>query len=107
MRARWWERRLCSQPIRSARLASRFDHLIRDYDATTYLNGQSAIAVDGDAASAESYCLAHHLTQEEGERVLIVLAIRYLDTFRRTGGGWRIARRDLVFDWTDRRLSRP
>jgi len=88
-------------------LASTFDHLIRDYDATTYLNGQSAIAVDGDAASAEAYCLAHHLTQEDGERVLTVMAIRYLDTFVRTDEGWRIARRDLVFDWTDRRPSRP
>ncbi|GAA3563195.1 nuclear transport factor 2 family protein [Microlunatus spumicola] len=90
-----------------ADLASTFDHLISQYDATTYLNGQSTITVDGDAASAESYCLAHHLTQEDGERVLIVMAIRYLDTFRRTDEGWRIARRDLVFDWTDRRPSRP
>lgn len=90
-----------------ANLAETFDHLIRQYDATTYLNGQSTVSVDGDTASAESYCLAHHLTQEQGERVLIVMAIRYLDVFRRTGEGWRIARRDLVFDWTDRRPSRP
>ena len=90
-----------------ANLAETFAHLVQQYDATTYLNGQSTIAVDGDAATGESYCLAHHLTQEQGERVLIVMAIRYLDTFRRTGEGWRIARRDLVFDWTDRRPSRP
>ena len=77
-------------------LAATFDGLIRQYDATTYLNGQSTVSLDGDTASGESYCLAHHLTQEQGERVLIVMAIRYLDEFRRTDEGWRIARRDLV-----------
>ena len=90
-----------------ADLAATFDHLVQEYDATTYLNGQSTVSVDGDTASGESYCLAHHLTSEQGERVLIVMAIRYLDQFRRTGEGWRIARRDLVFDWTDQRTSRP
>lgn len=88
-------------------LTKTFDHLIRQYDATTYLKGQSNVHVDGGTATAESYCLAHHLTREEGERVLIVMAIRYLDTFARTDEGWRITRRDLVFDWTDRRPSRP
>ena len=90
-----------------ADLAATFDHLVQEYDATTYLNGQSTVSVDGDTASGESYCLAHHLTSEQGERVLIVTAIRYLDQFRRTGEGWRITRRDLVFDWTDQRTSRP
>ncbi len=90
-----------------ADLAATFDHLIQQYDATTYLNGQSNVVLDGDTASGESYCLAHHLTRQDGERVLIVMAIRYVDQFRRTGTGWRIARRDLVFDWTDRRPSQP
>ncbi|GAB2585358.1 nuclear transport factor 2 family protein [Microlunatus antarcticus] len=90
-----------------ADLAATFDHLIRQYDATTYPNAQSTVSLDGDTASGDSYCLAHHLTREQGERVLIVMAIRYLDEFRRTDEGWRIARRDLVFDWTDRRTSRP
>ena len=90
-----------------AALAATFHGLIRQYDVTTYLNGQSTISLHGDSATGESYCLAHHLTTEQGERMLIVMAIRYLDQFRRTPEGWRIARRDLVFDWTERRPSRP
>jgi hypothetical protein len=35
------------------------------------------------------------------------MGIRYLDTFERTTAGWLISRRDLVFDWTDQRPSRP
>ncbi|GAA4490920.1 hypothetical protein GCM10023094_54920 [Rhodococcus olei] len=37
-----------------------FDDL-NSYTATTHLNGQSRIAVDGDHATGESYRLAHHL----------------------------------------------
>ena len=90
-----------------AALAATFADLIARYEATTYLNGQSTITVTGDAATAESYCMAHHLLREDGERVLLTMAIRYLDGFERTAEGWRIARRDLVFDWTDRRPSQP
>lgn len=90
-----------------AALAATFAELVRSYDATTYLNGQSRIDLAGDAATGESYCLAHHLLHEDGGRVVLVMAIRYLDRFERTADGWRIARRDLVFDWTERRPSRP
>jgi ketosteroid isomerase-like protein len=37
-----------------------FDDLNR-YEATTHFNGQSTIDLDGDRATGESYCLAHHL----------------------------------------------
>lgn len=90
-----------------AALAATFAELIARYDATTYLNGQSTVTLDGDAAVGETYCVAHHLAREDGVRVLITMAIRYLDRFVRTPQGWRIAERDLVFDWTDRRPSSP
>src|SRR6201996_8796904 len=31
------------------------------YEATTHFNGQSTIALAGERATGESYCLAHHL----------------------------------------------
>ena len=40
------------------------------YEATTHFNGQSTIALDGDRATGESYCLAHHLFTEGDERRL-------------------------------------
>ena len=62
-----------------------FDDLNR-YEATTHFNGQSTVALDGDRATGESYCLAHHLYTEDGERKLMVASLRYLDTFVKTDG---------------------
>jgi hypothetical protein len=100
-----------SEPIDSItgreNLAATFADLIGRYDVTTYLNGQSLITVDGDTASGETYCLAMHILREGDLRVLLTMSIRYLDSFTRTGDGWLIADRQLVFDWIDRRPSQP
>jgi hypothetical protein len=81
-----------------------FDDLNR-YDATTHFNGQSTVALDGERASGESYCLAHHLYTEGGERKLMVASLRYLDTFVKTDGTWLFAERKLYVDWTETRSS--
>ena len=77
------------------------------YQATTHFNGQSTIALDGDVATGESYCLAHHLFTDAGERKLMVASLRYHDTFVKLDGAWRFAERKLYVDWTDTRTSRP
>src|SRR6476660_7300649 len=33
---------------------------LNQYQATTHFNGQSTIDLDGDKATGESYCIAHH-----------------------------------------------
>src|ERR1700744_3743775 len=48
-----------------------FDDLNR-YQATMHFNGQSTVALDGNRASGESYCIAHHLFIEDGERKLMI-----------------------------------
>jgi ketosteroid isomerase-like protein len=83
-----------------------FDDLNR-YDATTHFNGQSTVTLDGDRATGESYCLAHHRYAEDGERKVMVASLRYLDTFVKTGGTWLFAERKLYVDWTETRSSRP
>ena len=75
------------------------------YQATMHFNGQSTIELDGDRATGESYCIAHHLFTEEGERKLMVAWLRYGDTFARVEGGWRFAERNLYVDWTETRPS--
>ena len=42
------------------------------YQATQHFNGQSTIELDGDRATGESYCIAHHLFTENGERKLML-----------------------------------
>jgi ketosteroid isomerase-like protein len=83
-----------------------FDDLNR-YEATTHFNGQSTVALNGDRATGESYCLAHHLYTEDGERKLMVASLRYLDTFAKTDGAWLFAERKLCVDWTETRSSHP
>ena len=83
-----------------------FEDLNR-YDTTAHFNGQSTVTLNGDRASGESYCLAHHLYTEDGERKLMVASLRYLDTFVKTDGTWLFAERKLYVDWTETRSSHP
>jgi hypothetical protein len=77
------------------------------YQATMHFNGQSTIELDGDRATGESYCIAHHLFTEDGERRLMVAFLRYDDTFVRRDRGWRFGERLLYVDWTETRPSHP
>jgi ketosteroid isomerase-like protein len=77
------------------------------YQATMHFNGQSTLELDGDRATGESYCVAHHLFTEDGERRLMVAFLRYHDTFVKRDGVWRFAERLLYVDWTETRASRP
>jgi hypothetical protein len=54
-----------------------------------------------------TYCLAHHLLDTEEGRTLLVLFIRYEDSFAKRDGIWRFAGRKLMIDWSDRRPSQP
>ena len=78
---------------------------VRCMTASPTRHGQSTVTVDGDRATGETYCLAHHLWTEEGRRTLMVMSIRYHDTFVRQGGRWFFAERRLITDWVDRRPS--
>ena len=80
---------------------------LAQYAHTTHFIGQSAISVSGDEAFGETYCLAHHIYDEDGQRMLKVLSIRYYDSFRRTDGVWLFAERQLIIDWSDTRPSQP
>ena len=81
-----------------------FDGLNR-YEATMHFNGQSTIAIDGDRTTGESYCIAHHVFTEDGERKLMVAWIRYGDVFVKVDGAWLFAERHLYVDWTETRPS--
>ena len=78
---------------------------LNQYQATTHFNGQSTVRLNGDTATGESYCIAHHLTVSGDERTLMLASIRYLDDFAKVDGKWRFARRKLMVDWTETRAS--
>jgi len=92
-----------SQTItRRADLRQVFEDL-RQYEATTHFNGQSTLALNGAAATGESYCLAHHVQVQDGRRGLMVASIRYLDTFAKQAGRWLFSERRLMVDWIETR----
>ena len=78
---------------------------LNQYEATTHLNGQSTVALNGDTATGESYTLAHHLSTVDGERRIMVASLRYHDTFTKIDGEWYFAERKLIVDWTETRPS--
>ena len=85
-------------------LAPIFEDL-NQYQATTHFNGQSTIRLEGDRATGESYCIAHHLKLDGDNRTLMLASIRYLDQFVKQDGTWLFAERKLMVDWTDTRIS--
>jgi ketosteroid isomerase-like protein len=86
-------------------LAPVFDNL-NTYVATMHFNGQSTVSLDGDRATGESYCLAHHLSvADDGGRTMMIASIRYLDEFVKQDGQWLFAERRLMVNWTETRPS--
>jgi hypothetical protein len=80
---------------------------LNQYRATTHFNGQSTIHLEGESASGETYCIAHHLTVDGDKRGLMIASIRYLDRFVKRDGAWLFAERRLMVDWTETRASAP
>jgi SnoaL-like domain len=76
---------------------------LNTYEVTMHFNGQSTVALDGDRATGETYCLAHHVYSADGERKLMIAALRYRDNFVKADGTWRFAKRRLYVRWTETR----
>jgi hypothetical protein len=79
--------------------------LIARYDKTFHFIGNSRYEVDGDRATGEVYCVAHHLDTARHGGTDYVMMIRYLDTYTRRDGRWGIDERRLVTDWTELRTA--
>jgi hypothetical protein len=73
------------------------------YEATMHFNGQSTVILDGDRATGESYTIAHHVFTEDGNRMMMVAWLRYLDVFSKIDGGWYFAERTLILEWSETR----
>src|SRR5215469_12869551 len=88
-----------------AALVPVFD-VLNAYAATMHFNDQSTVELDGDRATGESYCLAHHLSVgQDGQRTMMIASIRYLDEFVKQNGEWLFAERRLMVNCTETRPS--
>jgi hypothetical protein len=75
------------------------------YLGTTHVVGGQVVELDPDGSRAlgETVCLAHHVYERDGERRLLVMAVRYEDDYVFESGAWRFASRQLRLDWRDDR----
>jgi SnoaL-like protein len=79
-----------------------FDDL-NQYQSTMHLNAQSTIRIDGDQASAKTYCRAYHLKVQDGIQKMMIAGIRYYDKMVRQGGVWLFSERKLKVCWIETR----
>ena len=77
---------------------------LNKYEVTTHFLGQGTIfTLTPNTGSGETYCLAHHVTLQEGKRRLMVASLRYQDTFVKLDDTWLFSERLLFVDWIEER----
>ncbi|HLS82209.1 MAG TPA: nuclear transport factor 2 family protein [Steroidobacter sp.] len=75
--------------------------LAQQFRGTMHCVFNQTVAIEGDGARGETYCIAYHrIDGQDGRPMTLDWAIRYQDRFARRGQEWRIAHRRLVLEWT-------
>ena len=77
------------------------------FTVTLHMNGQSEVALHGERAGGETYCIVHQFKMMNGQRSCQTLCIRYYDQFLRQESRWYFAERKVIIDWSDTRVSVP
>jgi hypothetical protein len=67
---------------------------------TQHVLGQSVIRLQGTEALVETHSVAYHRIDFGAEEHDVVLGGRYLDRFDKRGDDWRIAKRTMLYDWS-------
>lgn len=73
------------------------------YDRTLHLVHNHEVAIDGDDASGEVYCTAHHVSGAGPDASDRVLTILYVDRYGREAGRWRFQSREVRVQWSEER----
>lgn len=96
---------LCGRELVARSVVESVSHLV----ATRHVVEQQVIeAATARDAHGETYCTAHHIYPRGDGHRDHRLALRYQDTFIRTGDTWLFSRRDLVVDFAeDVPVTRP
>jgi ketosteroid isomerase-like protein len=64
-----------------------------------HLTTNVIIELDGDVAKVESYILAFSRMKKDGEKFDTLTLARALDRFERRAGEWKIAKRQIIWEW--------
>lgn len=69
------------------------------YESTMHLLGNQFIEIDGDRARSETYAIAHHRINNDGDRRSLAVGVRYEDDLIRRDGRWLICARVVHMEW--------
>jgi hypothetical protein len=71
------------------------------YEGTFHGLLSQVAEIDGQAAKAETYCIARHFFHDSaGQHLCFEMTIRYQDDFALRDGHWLFSRRELLVDFT-------
>lgn len=76
------------------------------YRQTTHIIGGQTLdgPLDAEEVAGLTVCMAHHVYDDDNDMPrLLVMAIRYHDTYSHRSGAWRFAERRLRLDWREER----
>ncbi|MFO0687963.1 MAG: nuclear transport factor 2 family protein [Myxococcota bacterium] len=73
--------------------------VMETFSCTMHKLGNVLVAVDGNQAFAETYAVAHHVAARGEGASDLVMGVRYLDRLEDRGDGWKIAHRQMSFEW--------
>jgi hypothetical protein len=74
---------------------------IAQYRSTFHEITSHSVKLDGDRASGQTGCEAHHVSGQEGSETDRVWFINYFDDFVRETDGWRFAKRQLRVEFIE------
>jgi hypothetical protein len=86
-----------------AELATVATEMERLYTRTFHFVGNFVCDIDGDRATGSPYCVAQHLRDDGRGPQVVVMPVRYRDTYVRTPEGWRFEQRICTVQWRERR----
>jgi hypothetical protein len=66
---------------------------------TQHVLGQTHIELSGDGAKAETHVISYHRVMVDGAERDTCIGGRYLDTFEKRDGDWKIIDRVMLYDW--------
>lgn len=76
-------------------------NVVKATDSVMHYISNAIIDIEGDIAHSESSFLVATIgiTDEIGEKIDLMMGGRYFDRFEKRGGDWKIAHRQVAFDW--------
>ena len=80
-----------------------FTAFIKNYETVYHINGQQTVKINGDKATAISYCSVTLIGEENGKKMKTGLGVSYNDEFERIDNAWLISKRKSSFNWQDKK----